>query len=180
MVPFIKQLVEFTDFLKIGKFHTQNRLNKIRLDSQLLECDTNHQKLHNSLSLRSPRQFQPFLVTNDQSFKWWPGRKCINLSSPWWFQNLWCHAQAKAIVVAVVWSVRRQLEGGQLRMRIVDVDMVNPSSSNVSRTSDKLLEAKVIESSWEKTVGMLVKADVHVSGDGCHSLHVDQLLQVVH
>ena len=83
-------------------------------------------------------------------------------------------------MVAVVWSVRRQLEGGQLRMRIPDVGMVNPSSSNVSRTSHKLLEAKVIESGGEEAAGMLVKADVHVPGDGCRSLHVNQLLQAIH
>ena len=173
MVPFIKQLVEFTDFLKIGKFHTQNRLNKIRLDSQLLECDTNHQNLHHSslVSLWSPWQFRPLLVTN--SFKWWPGQNCVNLSSPWWSPNLWCHAQTKAIMVTVVWSVRCQLEGRQQRLRIPNVGMVNPSSSSVSGPSHKLREAKIIESSWEETVGMLVKADVHVSGDGCQSLHVD-------
>ena len=51
--------------------------------------------------------------------------------------------------------------------------MVNPSSSPVSGTSHQLLEAKVIEGGEEETVGMLVKADVHVSGDGCQSLHVD-------
>ena len=44
----------------------------------------------------------------------------------------------------------------------------------------KLLEAKATEGCGEETVGMLVQADVHVSGDGCQSLHVDQLLQVVH
>ena len=58
--------------------------------------------------------------------------------------------------------------------------MVNPSSSLVSGIIDKLLEAKVIEGSIEETVGMLVQANVHVSRDGCHSLQVDQLLQVIH
>ena len=57
--------------------------------------------------------------------------------------------------------------------------MVNPAPSCVSGTSHKLLETKVIESSKEETVWMLVKADVHVSGDSCQSLHVHQLLQVV-
>ena len=94
-------------------------------------------------------------------------------------QNLWCHAQAKAIMVAIIRSVRGQLEGSQLRKRIPDVDVVNPAPSCVSGPSHKLLEAKVIESSREETVWMLVKADVHVARYGCQSLHVHQLLQVV-
>ena len=76
-------------------------------------------------------------------------------------------------MVAVVRSVWRQLEGSQQRQRIPEVGMVNPPSSSVSGSSHKLLEAKIMESSREETVGMLVKADVHVSGDGCQSLHVD-------
>ena len=83
-------------------------------------------------------------------------------------------------MVTVVRSVSRQLEGSQLRQRIPDVDMVNPAPSCVSGPSHKLLEAKVTEGSREETVGMLVKADVHVPSDGCQSLHVNQLLQVVH
>ena len=83
-------------------------------------------------------------------------------------------------MVAVVRRVSRQLEGSQLRQRIPDVDMVNPAPSCVSGTSHKLPETKVIESSREETVWMLVKADVHVPSDGCQSLHVNQLLQVVH
>ena len=83
-------------------------------------------------------------------------------------------------MVAVVGSMMRQLEGGQLRMRVTDVDMVNPSSSNVSRTSHKLLETKVTEGCGEETVWMFVQADVHVARDSCQSLHVNQLLQVVH
>ena len=58
--------------------------------------------------------------------------------------------------------------------------MVNPSSSPVSGTTHELLEAKVIEGCEEETVGLLVQADVHVPRDGCHFLHVDELLQVVH
>ena len=58
--------------------------------------------------------------------------------------------------------------------------MVNPSSSLVSRTSHKLLEAKVIEGGEEEGVGLLVQANIHVAGYGCHLLHVDELLQVVH
>ena len=58
--------------------------------------------------------------------------------------------------------------------------MVNPSSSLVSGARHQLLEAKVIEGGEEETVGMLVQAHVHVSRDGCHFLHVDELLQVVH
>ena len=82
-------------------------------------------------------------------------------------------------MVAVVRSVNRQLEGSQLRKRIPDVDVVNPAPCCVSGPSHKLLETKVIESSREERVGMLVKADVHVPRDGCQSLHVHQLLQVV-
>ena len=57
--------------------------------------------------------------------------------------------------------------------------MINPSSSPVSGTTHELLEAKVIEGGEEETVGLLVQADVHVPRDGCHFLHVDELLQVV-
>ena len=83
-------------------------------------------------------------------------------------------------MVAVIWSVSRQLEGGQLRMRIPDEDMVNPSSTNVGGTIHKLLEAKVTESCGKETVGILVQANVHISRDDGQSLHVNQMLQVVH
>ena len=83
-------------------------------------------------------------------------------------------------MVAVVRSVRRQLEGSQQRQRIPEVDMVDPPSCNVSWPSHKLLEAKVTKGCGEETVWMLVQADVHVPRDSCQSLHVDQLLQVVH
>ena len=83
-------------------------------------------------------------------------------------------------MVTVVGCVLCQLKTGQLRMGIPEVDMVDPSSCSVSWPSHKLLEAKVIESSSKETVGMLVQADIHVSRYGCQSLHVDQLLQMVH
>ena len=70
--------------------------------------------------------------------------------------NLWRHAQAKAIVIAKVGCVVHQLETGQERMRITDVDMVNPSTSCVSGTSYKLLEAKVTKGCGKETVGVLV------------------------
>ena len=54
--------------------------------------------------------------------------------------------------------------------------MVNPSTSCVSGISHQLLEAKVTKGSGEETVGILVQADVHVSRDGCKSLHVNKLL----
>ena len=57
--------------------------------------------------------------------------------------------------------------------------MINPSSSPVSGTTHELLESKVLEGGEEETVGLLVQADVHVPRDGCHFLHVDELLQVV-
>ena len=83
-------------------------------------------------------------------------------------------------MITKVGCVGRQLETGQQRVRIPDVDVVNPSTSNVSGASDKLLEAMVAKGCGEETVGMLVQAHVHVSRDGCHFLHVDELLQVVH
>ena len=83
-------------------------------------------------------------------------------------------------MITKVGCVGRQLKAGQQRVRIPDVDVVNPSSSNVSGASDKLLEAKVTESCVEETVGMLVQADVHVSRDSCQSFHINQLLQIVH
>ena len=83
-------------------------------------------------------------------------------------------------MITVVGHVLCQLKTGQLRMRITEVDMVDPSSCNVSWPSHKLLEAKVTQGCGEETVWMLVEADIHVPRDSCQSLHVDQLLQVVH
>ena len=83
-------------------------------------------------------------------------------------------------MITKVGCVGRQLETGQQRVRIPDVDVVNPSSSNVSGASDKLLKSKVTEGCVEEAVGMLVQTDVHVSRDSRQSLHVNQLLQVVH
>ena len=83
-------------------------------------------------------------------------------------------------MITVIGCVRCQLKTGQQIMRIPEVDMVDPSSSSVSRPSDKLLEAKVTEGCGEETVGMLVQADVHIPRDDCQSLHANQLLQVVH
>ena len=83
-------------------------------------------------------------------------------------------------MIAIVGCVGGQLETVQERMRIADVDVVNPSSSCVSGASHKLLKAKVTESCGEETVGTLVQADVHVPRDDCESLHVHQLLQVIH
>ena len=70
--------------------------------------------------------------------------------------DLWCHAQAKGVMVTVVGCVLCQLKTSQMRMGIPEVDMVDPSSCSVSRPSHKLLEAEVIESSREERVGMLV------------------------
>ena len=83
-------------------------------------------------------------------------------------------------MITKVGGVGRQLETGQQRVRIPDVDVVNPPSSNVSGASDKLLEAKVTESCVEETVGMLVQADVHVPRNSSQPLHVDKLFQIVH
>ena len=83
-------------------------------------------------------------------------------------------------MVTVVGCVLCQLKTGQQRTRIPEVDMVDPSSCNVSWPSHKLLEAKVTKGCGEGTVGMLVQADVHVPRDSSQSFHVDQLLQVVH
>ena len=76
-------------------------------------------------------------------------------------------------MITVVGCVRCQLETGQHSMRIPEVNMVDPSSSNVSRPSHQLLEAKVTEGCGEETVWMFVQADVHVARDDCQSLHVD-------
>ena len=59
-------------------------------------------------------------------------------------------------MIAIVGCVGGQMETGQERMRITDVDMVNPSTSRVSGASHKLLEAKVTKSCGEETVWMLV------------------------
>ena len=83
-------------------------------------------------------------------------------------------------MITVVGHVLCQLKTGQQSMRIPEVDMVDPSPSNVSGPRHKLLEAKATEGCGEETVGMLVQADVHVPRDGCHFLHVDKLFQVVH
>ena len=83
-------------------------------------------------------------------------------------------------MITVIGHIGRQVEAGQQRIRISEVEMVDPSSSLVSGASHQLLEAEVIEGSEEETVGMLVQADVHVSRDRCHFLHVDELLQVLH
>ena len=76
-------------------------------------------------------------------------------------------------MITKVGCVGRQLETGQQRVRIPDVDVVNPSTSNVSGASDKLLEAMVAKGCGEETVGMLVQADVHVARDDRQSLHVN-------
>ena len=59
-------------------------------------------------------------------------------------------------MITVVGVVGRQMETSQQSLRISKVDMVNPPTGSVSGSSHKLLEAKVIESSREETVGMLV------------------------
>ena len=76
-------------------------------------------------------------------------------------------------MVTVVGHIGHQMEAGQQRIRVSEVKMVNPSSSLVSWTCHKLVEAKILECSREETVGMLVQADVHVSRDHCDFLHVD-------
>ena len=83
-------------------------------------------------------------------------------------------------MVTVVGHIGCQMETGQQRLRITEVDMINPPSSLMSGACHKLLEAKITEGCEEETVGMLVQADIHVSRYGCQSLHVDQLLQMVH
>ena len=76
-------------------------------------------------------------------------------------------------MITVVGHVLFQLKTGQLSMRISEVDMVDPSPSNVSGARHKLLEAKATEGCGEETVGMLVQADVHVARDDRQSLHVN-------
>ena len=83
-------------------------------------------------------------------------------------------------MVTVVGHIGCQMETGQQRLGITDVDMVNPPSSLVSGSCHKLLEAKIAEGCEQETVGMLVQADVEVPRDSCQPLHVDQLLQIVH
>ena len=87
--------------------------------------------------------------------------------------DLGCHAEAQGIVVTVVGHIGHHMETGQQRIRVSEVKMVNPSSSLVSWTCHKLVEAKILECSREETVGMLVQADVQVSRDHCDFLHVD-------
>ena len=83
-------------------------------------------------------------------------------------------------MVTEVWHIGSQMETGKQSIRISEIEVVNPSASLVSRASHQLLEAKVIEGGKEETVWIFVQAEVHVSRDGCNSLHVDHLLQVLH
>ena len=62
-----------------------------------------------------------------------------------YFRDLGCHAEAKAIMVTVVGHIGCQMETGQQRLRIAEVDMINPPSSLVSGACHKLLEAKITE-----------------------------------
>ena len=83
-------------------------------------------------------------------------------------------------MVTVVGHIGCQMETGQQRLRITEVDMINPPSSLMSGACHKLLEAKITEGCEEETVGMLVQADVHVPRNSSQPLHVEKLFQIVH
>ena len=136
-----KYVVLFTEILKIGEFSKRFTHRASCYDSTPI---IKYCSLFTELELLKMQA-----IFGDNSFKWKPARAYIinvlihnsNQCSLWWNQNLWRHAQAKAIMITIVGVVGRQLETGQQSMRITNVDMVNPATSSVGGTSHKLLEA---------------------------------------